>query len=344
MKKNIFLLLVALIIISIPQTSFAMNFFAPTIIGNVGSSKGNVWKNDSTVIPLSAKAEKISVYVEKYQPEAINNIPVPPRFRGFWGSSTDKANVVPIKLWGDTIYEVTSDSGKSVYIVAANASDGFVNASVFGKFDGKFVKYVDGSQFSKDGNTNGHSSNFKISTANDKIIFSYGDGNRNWECILTWDEDAQWFGIETKDTANPADELIAKALNATYPWEDGTLTVSDGEYSIVDRGRTVSLNKIDSIQPVTGVIIKDGVPTKMIAWAAKWHGGGTGVYSKVMIAMMMPDGSVKGVYTDTIGDRVKILNIRFSSNGVLTDYLDRARGQARAEAPTIEFTSTVTFR
>nr|WP_320145254.1 hypothetical protein [uncultured Anaeromusa sp.] len=343
MKKTIFLLLIALII-SIPQTSFAMNFSAPTIIGNVGSSKGNVWKDDTTVIPLAGKTEKISIYVEKYQPEAINNVPVRPSFRGFLGSSTDKANVVPIKLWGDTIYEVTSNSGKSVYIVAAHASDGFVNASVFGKFDGKFVKYVDGSQFSKDGNTNGHSSDFKISTVNDKIIFSCGDGSKNWECILTWDEDAQWFGIETKDKLNPNDELISKALNATYPWEDTTITVSDGEYTTLEYGTTVSLNKIDSIQPVTGTILRNGIPTKMIAWAAKWHSSGTGVFSKVMIAMVMPDGSVKGVYTDTIGDRVKILNIRFSSNGVLTDYLDRSPGQARAEDPTVKFTSTIAFR
>ncbi len=342
MKKNIFLLLIALIIISIPQTSFAMNFSAPTIIGNVGSSKGNVWKNDSTVIPLSAKAEKISVYVEKYQPEAINNAPISPRFRGFLGSGTDKANVVPIKLWGDTIYEVTSDSGKSVYIVAAHASDGFVNASVFGKFDGKFVKYVDGSQFSKDGNTNGHSSDFKISTANDKIIFSCGDGRNNWECILTWDDEAQWFGIETRDSANPADELIAKALNTTYVLEGEELTVADGE--CIQPRRQFTLRKIDYIQPIVGIVQLKGVSTKAVAWAAKWNGGGTGYFTDVMIALEQPNGSMKGINTIRLGDRVKIENIRFDKGAILAEYLDHAPGQGYGLEPTERYTKTINIR
>ena len=342
MKKTIFLLLISLMIISIPQTSFAMNFSAPTIIGNVGSIKGSIWKDDNITIPLTAKSEKISVYVEKYLVEAPNNRPPFPSYRAFLGSSTDKTNVVPIKLWGDTIYEVTSDSGKSVYIVAANSSDGYVNASVFGKFDGKFVKYVDGTQFSKDGNTNGSSSDFKISTANDKIIFSCSDGRNNWECILTWDEDAQWFGIETRDTANPADELIAKALNTTYVLEGEELTVSDGE--CLQPSRQFTLRKIDSIQPIVGTVQVKGAPTKAVAWAAKWNGGGTGYFTEVMIALEQPNGSMKGINTIRLGDRVKIENLRFYQGAILSNYLDHAPGQGYALDPTERYTKTITFR
>ena len=81
-----------------------------------------------------------------------------------------------------------------------------------------------------------------------------------------------------------------------------------------------------------------------MAWAAKWNGGGTGYFTEVMIALEQPNGSMKGINTIRLGDRVKIENLRFYQGAILSNYLDHAPGQGYALDPTERYTKTITFR
>ena len=144
------------------------------------------------------------------------------------------------------------------------------------------------------------------------------------------------------------EHLIFDALNTTYYFEpyseeNHIAQLKDGQFSWQECDVNCSLKKIESLTPAIGAIMLNGVKRNVVAWGALYWGGGTGIFTEIMIAVEQPDGTIMSRQPISIGDRIYCRKISISRNKIVIDYLDHRQNQAMAEAPTIPKKYTVTL-
>ena len=145
---------------------------------------------------------------------------------------------------------------------------------------------------------------------------------------------------QASDSDTFKEYLISKALNTAYYFEptpevNHLAQLIDGQYYWQQFGSNRSLQKIDYVDPVVGVVTMKGTKRNIVAWAAEFCDGETGHFTEIMIANEEPDGTMKGSLVVRLGDRVHCQQISIEKNKIIVDYLGRKPNQGMALKPTI---------